>query len=68
MKKTEVTIIFTKGISATYQFPMSREEFLEKFDFQLQITGFFHHDDIENNRIVINPGNCSAVEIAEITE
>jgi hypothetical protein len=62
---TEIAIVTLKGI-ANHQFDLSKEEFMNAMNNQLAGQGFFMCESTEDITVVINPSNCSFIEIVEV--
>ncbi|WP_107838648.1 hypothetical protein [Metasolibacillus meyeri] len=66
MKKVQVSVHFN-GASNYYYFPMDKETFMKQWNNQIAGIGFYSADDEKGCFIVINPTNCGAIEVLEVT-
>lgn len=60
--KTCVDIILN-GASFTYYFSMSKKDFMKRWNNNTPVIGYISLEDITGKTVIINPSNCSVVEI-----
>lgn len=64
MKVTIVTVN-NPMCANDYEFDYSKAEFMEKFDSEVSNVGYFADETTRGITIMINPKNCSFIEVRE---